>query len=155
MATGKFRGVMILEPIFVDVLPPFERIKNGQIWISHKHRTINLRCPCGCLSLTVLTLHPDRWHLCFDGRTVSLVGHTGGSVWTSSGCRSHYYIRENKVIWFVSGKSGYGRVSMETERELMIPIRSRNNRTWLKYFCNLCRAVVGSIKFEMWGASKR
>ena len=88
-----------LRPIFVDLLPEPASIKDGELWISHKHRTVNLRCPCGCGHLTVLTLHPSRWHVRFDGKTVSLDGPTGGSVWASSGCGSHYFIRNNTVIW--------------------------------------------------------
>lgn len=90
---------MQLSPIFVETLPPFEEIKNGEIWISHKHRTINLRCPCGCGDLTVLSLHPSRWHVLYDGRAVSLRGRTGGSVWANSGCGSHYFIEKNTVQW--------------------------------------------------------
>lgn len=90
---------MKLQPIFAETLPPLDEIKDGQIWISHKHRTVNLRCPCGCGALTVLTIHPSRWHVHFDGKTVSLAGPTGGSVWAHSGCGSHYCIRNNKVIW--------------------------------------------------------
>ena len=90
---------MELRPIFVDVLPDFDVIKGGELWISHKYRTINLRCPCGCGNLTVLSLHPSRWHVHFDGKSVSLVGPTGGSVWANSGCGSHYFIRNNTVIW--------------------------------------------------------
>ena len=29
-----------LRPIFVDVMPPFEAIKEGELWISHKHRPL-------------------------------------------------------------------------------------------------------------------
>ena len=90
---------MELRPIFVEVLPAFEAIQTGDIWISLKHRTVNLRCPCGCGSLTVLTLHPSRWHVHFDGKSVSLGGPTGGSVWANSGCGKHYLIRNNTVIW--------------------------------------------------------
>ena len=90
---------MKLRPIFVEVLPSFDEIQAGELWISHKHRTINLRCPCGCGELTVLTLHPSRWHVHFDGKSVSLNGPTGGSVWANSGCGSHYLIQDNEVIW--------------------------------------------------------
>ena len=90
---------MELRPIFVDVLPEFEAIKAGELWISPKHRTVNLRCPCGCGGLTVLSLHPSRWHIHFDGKSVSLAGPTGGSVWAKSGCGSHYHIRNSAVIW--------------------------------------------------------
>ena len=88
-----------LRSIFVEVMPPFDSIKDGELWISHKHRTINLRCSCRCGDLTILSLHPSRWHLHFDGKAVSLSGPTGGSVWANSGCGSHYFIRNNAVIW--------------------------------------------------------
>ena len=80
-------------------MPPLDAVKPGEIWISHRHRTVNLRCPCGCGDLTVLTLHPSRWHVHFDGKAVSLEGPTGGSVWANSGCGSHYLVRDNAVIW--------------------------------------------------------
>ena len=88
-----------IKPVFVELLPELDSIKPGELWISHKYRTMNLRCPCGCGNLTVLSLHPSRWHVCFNGKTVSLRGPTGGSVWANSGCGSHYFIRDNKVIW--------------------------------------------------------
>ena len=68
---------MKLRPIFVEVLPKLDDVKAGELWISHKHRTVNLRCPCGCGDLTVLSLHPSRWHVHFDGK----VGLSGGSDW--------------------------------------------------------------------------
>ena len=70
-----------LTPRFVEVLPDTSAIKAGEIWITHKHRTVNLRCPCGCGELTVLSLHPSRWHVYFDGKSVTLDSPTGGSVW--------------------------------------------------------------------------
>jgi len=88
-----------LTPRFVEVLPDTSAIKAGELWITHKHRTVNLRCPCGCGKLTVLSLHPSRWHVHFNGKSVSLDGPTGGSVWTTSACGSHYLIRNNAVIW--------------------------------------------------------
>ena len=91
--------MITLRPIFVEEMPDFAAIKEGDLWISHKHRTINLRCPCGCGNLTVLTLHPSRWHILFTGKTVSLYGPTGGSTWATSGCGSHYLIRNNVVEW--------------------------------------------------------
>ena len=126
-----------LRPIFVEVMPPFESIKDGDLWISHKHRTVNLRCPCGCGELTVLSLHPSRWHVYFDGKSVSLDGPTGGSVWAYSGCGSHYTIQNNNVHWLgriaPSRHSEYARV----ERDRMVgatssrnTLRSRLRRVW-------------------------
>ena len=128
---------MKLRPIFVEVLPPFDTIKDGELWISHKHRTINLRCPCGCGDLTVLTLHPSRWHVYFDGKNVSLKGPTGGSVWAISGCGSHYLIRENTVIWRDRIDRGRHSEYAEVERARMLgptswfqTLSSRLQRVW-------------------------
>ena len=123
-----------LRPIFVDVLPEFDEIKDGEIWISHKYRTVNLRCPCGCGDLTVLSLHPSRWHVHFDGKTVSLGGPTAGSVWANSGCGSHYVIRENVVIWL--GKINPRRHSEYAEVERARLLGSKQNhkslRSWFE-----------------------
>ena len=111
---------MRLKPIFSEVLPNFQEIESGQIWISHKHRTINLRCPCGCEDLTVLTIHPSRWHVYFDGKSVSLKGSSGGSVWANSGCGSHYNIIKNKVFWLEAIDSAQHETYAELERSRMV-----------------------------------
>ena len=128
---------MKLRPIFVEVLPAFDAIKAGELWISHKHRTVNLRCPCGCGELTVLSLHPSRWHVQFDGKSVSLNGPTGGSVWTNSGCGSHYVIRDNAVIWMDRIDPDRHSEYADVERARMLEstpkrqtLRSRLRRVW-------------------------
>ncbi len=122
-----------LRPIFVEAMPPFDSIKDGELWISHKHRTVNLRCPCGCGELTVLSLHPSRWHVYFDGKSVSLDSLTGGSVWAYSGCGSHYAIQSNAVIWLEriapSRHSRYARA--ERNRMLGSTSSPKTLRSWL------------------------
>ena len=124
---------MILRPLFVEVLPDFDTIKAGEIWISLRHRTVNLRCPCGCGDLTVLSLHPSRWHVHFDGKSVSLEGPTGGSVWANSGCGSHYFIRNNAVIWAGSIDPDRHAEYEDIERKRLITSQpwSRRLRSWL------------------------
>lgn len=109
-----------LRPVFTEVMPALDAIKTGEIWISHKHRTVNLRCPCGCGDLTVLSLHPSRWHVHFDGKSVSLAGPTGGSVWANSGCGTHYLVRKNAVVWLdrIDGSRHDGYAITERERML-------------------------------------
>ena len=123
-----------LRPIFVEAMPPFDSIKDGELWISHKHRTVNLRCPCGCGELTVLSLHPSRWHVYFDGKSVSLDGPTGGSVWAYSGCGSHYAIQNNAVLWLgriaPSRHSDYARA--ERNRMLGSTPSRKTLRSWLR-----------------------
>ena len=130
-----------LRPIFVEEMPPFDSIKDGDLWISHKHRTVNLRCPCGCGELTVLSLHPSRWHVYFDGKSVSLDGPTGGSVWVYSGCGSHYAIQNNAVLWLgriaPSRHSEYARA--ERNRMLGSTSSRKTLGSWLE---RLCRGIV-------------
>ena len=127
------RTPLKLRPIFVEVLPKLDEIKAGELWITHRHRTVNLRCPCGCGDLTVLSLHPSRWHVHYDGKFVSLDGPTGGSVWANSGCGSHYLIKENAVIWLdkidPSRHSEYA--DMERDRLLGSKPRRQTLRSWL------------------------
>ena len=130
-----------LRPIFVEVMPPFDSIKDGELWISHRHRTVNLRCPCGCGELTVLSLHPSRWHAYFDGKSVSLKGPTGGSIWTTSDCGSHYFIRNNEVVWSYPIDPGLRTYYEDAERARMVgpapgrkTVRSRLRRFWRSLF---------------------
>ena len=122
-----------LRPVFVDVMPPFDSIKEGELWVSLKHRTVNLRCPCGCGNLTVLSLHPSRWHVSYDGKSVSLNGPTGGSIWAFSGCGSHYFIRNNTVIWScrIDPSSHMQYARMERERMATSAPNLRTRRSWL------------------------
>lgn len=48
------------------------------------------------LWLSELTLAPERWHLSYDGEFLSLNPSIGNS---RLHCRSHYWIRRNKVVW--------------------------------------------------------
>ena len=138
--TDSREATAVFRPIFVEVLPEFDTIKAGEIWISHKHRTINLRCPCGCGDLTVLSLHPSRWHVHFDGKSVSLDGPTGGSVWANSGCGSHYRIRNNTVIW--EDRIDPARHSEYAEVEQARLLGSKSNRQTLRY--RIARLLFGN-----------
>ena len=134
-----------LRPIFVEVMPSFDSIKDGELWISHKHRTINLRCPCGCGDLTILSLHPSRWHLHFDGKSVSLNGPTGGSVWANSACGSHYFIRNNAVLWLDRIDSGRHSEYAEVERKRML-----DSTTSHQNLCSRLRRVWRRLSMGSW-----
>ncbi len=131
---------MKLRHIFVEVLPKPEEIKAGELWISHKHRTVNLRCPRGCGSLTVLSLHPSRWHLYFDGKSVSLKGPTGGSVWANSCCGSHYFVRNSEVIWAERIDSDCHSKYAHTELARMLGSTS-SRQTFRSRLQGLCRSL--------------
>jgi uncharacterized protein DUF6527 len=83
-----------LEPEFVDEIP--ENLEEGRLYISIRYRTASHLCACGCGTKVVTPIKPPKWHLTYDGETVSL--------WPSVGrwqlpCRSHYVIRKSRVVW--------------------------------------------------------
>lgn len=86
--------MMILKHKFVDKIP--EIIEEGTIYISIPYETIIHKCCCGCGNEVVTPLSPSQWKLIFDGESVSLDPSIGN--WSLE-CRSHYYIKNNNVIW--------------------------------------------------------
>lgn len=79
---------------FVDEIPP--DIEEGRLYISIRYRTAAHLCPCGCGTKVVTPIKPPKWHLTYDGETVSLKPSIGR--WQLP-CRSHYYIRRNQIVW--------------------------------------------------------
>jgi hypothetical protein len=67
--------------------------ENGEDWC------VGLRCPCGCgkrLEMMVLETVRPRWDVVVDKRGRPTL-HP--SVWVRDGCRSHFWLRQGKVIW--------------------------------------------------------
>lgn len=66
---------------------------DGEDW------SVGFRCPCGCGDVIELLLLPDvtpRWDIQIDqhGRPT-----LSPSVWRRTGCRSHFWLRDGRVIW--------------------------------------------------------
>lgn len=79
---------------FVDVIPSDP--EDGVLYISITYRTAVHRCACGCGEKVVTPIRPARWHITFDGDTVSLRPSVGS--WQLP-CQSHYVITNNQVHW--------------------------------------------------------
>jgi len=79
---------------FVDLIP--DDLVEGTIYISVPYATVVHECCCGCGNEVVTPLSPTDWKLIYDGETVSLSPSIGS--W-SLPCRSHYWIRRNRVMW--------------------------------------------------------
>jgi hypothetical protein len=79
---------------FVEFVP--KELEEGKLYISTEYATAVHRCCCGCGSKVTTPLAPDEWRLIFDGKTVSLEPSIGN--W-SFPCRSHYWIRRNRIAW--------------------------------------------------------
>lgn len=81
-----------ITPEWVESIP--ERLEPGMLYVSIRFATATHLCACGCRSEVVTPLAPRSWKLTYDG-TVSL--HPSIGNW-SFPCRSHYWIRSNRVI---------------------------------------------------------
>ena len=68
----------------------------GVLYISMEFATAIHLCACGCGQEVVTPFTPRDWNMKFDGESVSLSPSIGN--WGFA-CRSHYWIRHDKVVW--------------------------------------------------------
>jgi hypothetical protein len=107
---------------FVERVPP--ELTEGVLYISTRYRTAVHKCACGCGSKVVTPIRPSGWTLVFDGDTVSLTPSIGN--WEFP-CRSHYWIRENKIRWsgqWTDEQIAAGRARDQRDRELYFATRT-------------------------------
>lgn len=83
-----------VRPEFVEVIP--ERLEDGVLYICERYGTAAHTCCCGCGQEVITPLGPADWSLRREGGAVTL--HPSIGNW-SFPCRSHYFIRRNKVVW--------------------------------------------------------
>lgn len=85
-----------LRPAFVDVVPDADLMEHDVLYISIAYATVIHMCACGCGREAVTPLSPEEWSLTYNGETVSLNPSIGN--WGME-CRSHYWVRANKIVW--------------------------------------------------------
>jgi hypothetical protein len=85
---------IILKYKFVEFIPA--ELEEDIIYVSMRFGTASHLCACGCGNKVVTPIQPTDWILIFDGKTVSF--HPSIGNW-SFPCRSHYWIRNNRVQW--------------------------------------------------------
>ena len=95
---------------FVEFIP--EQPEEGIVYVTIEYATAVHRCCCGCGSEVVTNFSPTDWKLIFDGETISLDPSIGN--W-SFPCQSHYFIRQNKVVW--AAKLSPGEIAAGRERD--------------------------------------
>ncbi len=88
------RPDIVLKHEFVRAIP--DSLEEGTLYVSIDFATVAHKCLCGCGSEVVTPLTPTDWRVTFDGETISLDPSVGS--WQLP-CRSHYWIRRNKVRW--------------------------------------------------------
>lgn len=79
---------------FTEFIP--EKLKNDVLYISIEYATASHKCACGCGNEVVTPFTPTDWKLIYDGETITISPSIGN--W-SYACRSHYIIKNSRVIW--------------------------------------------------------
>jgi len=79
---------------FVEFIP--SELKEGVLYVSVQYATAAHNCACGCGNKVVTPISPVDWQLLFDGDSVSLTPSIGN--WEFP-CRSHYWIKADKIRW--------------------------------------------------------
>jgi uncharacterized protein DUF6527 len=89
--------VASIVPVFVEFVP--EALEEGVLYISETYATAIHKCCCGCGEEVVTPLSSVDWELQRRGDVVSLWPSIGN--WNYA-CKSHYWIRRNRVQWAAS-----------------------------------------------------
>lgn len=84
----------LIRPEFVNLIP--KDLKDGVLYISKEFSTAAHRCCCGCGTKIVTPLRATEYRLFERGHLVSL--HPSIGNWNHP-CQSHYWIRDNRVVW--------------------------------------------------------
>ncbi|MBF0480042.1 MAG: hypothetical protein HQK81_00565 [Desulfovibrionaceae bacterium] len=84
-----------LEIQFVQFMP--KELRSDTLYVSMEYATVVHLCACGCGSKVVTPLSSvGGWKLTYDGENLTLYPSIGN--W-SFPCRSHYFVRNSRVVW--------------------------------------------------------
>src|SRR5210317_2137532 len=86
--------ISTIVPAHVDTIP--DQLEDGVLYVCEQYKTVVHKCCCGCGEEVVTPLSPAEWSLRKTGDAVSLKPSIGN--W-SYGCKSHYWITRNRVVW--------------------------------------------------------
>lgn len=100
---------------FVEFIP--EHLVDGVLYVSQRYGTATHRCCCGCGREVVTPIGPADWTLEVTDGAATLFPSIGS--W-SLPCRSHYFIRQGRIVWagdMSSGEIDQGRRRNQRLRE--------------------------------------
>jgi uncharacterized protein DUF6527 len=115
-----------LRPKFVRLIP--EKLEERVLYISIAYSTAVHSCPCGCGTRVVTPIHPTEWSLTWNGEGATL--HPSVGNW-SSNCRSHYWIRENQIVWAMNWSAAQverARKAEDSDRRRLLDLRRHDGQ---------------------------
>lgn len=83
-----------LRPVYVEFIS--KTLDSGSLYISKRFSTASHLCCCGCGAKIVTPLRETEYLLVERGELVSLTPSIGN--WNHP-CQSHYWIRDNQIVW--------------------------------------------------------
>lgn len=83
-----------IESLHVEFIP--KQLENGILYISDQFQTASHNCCCGCGKKVVTPIRETEYSLTESDGKVSLFPSIGN--WNFP-CQSHYWIKQNKVVW--------------------------------------------------------
>jgi len=107
--------VQMMHPRYVEFIP--KELEEGVLYISKRFNTASHRCCCGCGTKIVTPLRETEYRLTEQGDRVSLDPSIGN--WNHP-CQSHYFIRDNSVVWagrMTPAEIRLGRASDDAQKE--------------------------------------
>lgn len=73
-----------------------DNLEPDKLYISLECNVVIHLCACGCGEKVVLPINPEGWKIIYDVESVTLHPSIGNFQFP---CRSHYWIKHNKVVW--------------------------------------------------------
>ncbi len=117
-----------ITPEFVEFIPTEgKELIPGIVYISMKHGMVVYRCPCGCGGLSEFMLDPIRFRLEYDGNSVTFYPSIGISYLE---CRSHYWIRNNRIEWCAPMEDWESQEAQRRELARELKLRNAGERNW-------------------------
>lgn len=101
-----------MEHRFVNYMPDY--LDEKIIYISIRSNVVVHLCVCGCKNKVVTPIAPIQWSYSYNGESVSLSPSIGN--WNFD-CKSHYWIRENKIVWAESWEESRIKYVQESEKK--------------------------------------
>lgn len=83
-----------MRPAQVEFIP--KELEEGVLYVSSRFSTASHLCCCGCGTKIVTPIHPTEYSLTVRNGLVSL--HPSIGNWNHP-CQSHYFIRNNQIVW--------------------------------------------------------
>lgn len=104
-----------LEHSFVENIP--DALEPGVLYLSMPYATAAHLCCCGCGEEVVTPFSPTDWKMTFDGEAITLSPSIGN--WNFA-CRSHYFIRDGRVIEALPCSDEQIRVGRKEDKEAKV-----------------------------------